>query len=139
MQRSIDLRKDGLKDGRYIRVVADDQSVKVSAVWIQGFRQEGYEDNGALWNGYLIAPLDEDMKGPAAEPEQEVILLGQRIANEPKTRFFPFDPETYVWMCGFEESGSKSFFDWNGEECPRSNKEQPAPRLARGVSTLTPI
>ena len=133
MTKSINLLDNPLHNGRYVKVEIDtDFKVKVSAVWIEGFRQEPYESNGAVWIGYHIAPLDPDMKRPATDPRQEVILFGQHVMDETKRRFFPFDVQNYVWLTEFETLGGKAFFEWN-EEAFLEPKQAHKPRLARGV------
>lgn len=134
MPKSINLHEKGLKDGRYILVSVDsDLVVKVNAVFVKGFHQEPYEDNGAIWMGYDIAPLDAEMKNPATEPKREVILFGQHVMNEVKKRFFPFEVRDYVWLTEFETLGGKAFFDWNKEACPEIKRDVHKPRLARGI------
>lgn len=135
MPKSIDLLEQGLKDGRYTQVSIDsDLAVTVRAVYVSGFQKEPYERNGAIWMGYYVAPLDPTtMKGPAGESRQETILSGQHLMDEVKKRFFPFDIQTYDWLCGFESLGGRAFFEWNDEACPETKRDILKPRLARGV------
>lgn len=135
MPKSIDLLEIGLKDGRYTQVSIDsDLAVTVRAVYIREFRQEPYENNGAIWMSYYAASLDPaTMRESAGDPKQEFILSGQHLMDEVKKRFFPFDIQNYDWLCGFESLGGRAFFQWNEEPCPETRRDILKPRLARGV------